>query len=111
MLLFETIDRLDRIHRMIRLEATGSPEEFAERIGVKKRQLYNILDEFKDFGADVRYSRNKNSFYYENDFEVSVKITVMPLSQMEKATFVAGCCGVYRPFILNNLERIFSSNN
>ena len=90
MQLFETIDRVYRIHQLIQREATGTPEEFAERFNIRKRQLYNILEEFKDYGAHIRYSRVKNSFYYENDFEVMVKITVLPLSNQEQRTVLAG---------------------
>jgi hypothetical protein len=81
MLLFETIDRMTRMHQLIRLEATGSPDEFAGKLNLKKRQLYNILEEFKDYGADVRYSRLKNSFYYNNNFDIMLKISISSLSE------------------------------
>ena len=79
MLLFETIDRMRRIHHLIKREATGPADEFAGRFNLKKRQLYNILDEFKDFGADIRYSRVNNTYYYNNDFDVFVKISAEPV--------------------------------
>jgi len=78
MLLFETIDRMRRIHHLIKREATGPADEFAGRFNLKKRQLYNILDEFKDFGADIRYSRVNNTYYYNNDFDVFVRISAEP---------------------------------
>lgn len=90
MQLFETIDRVQRMHQLIQREATGTPEEFAERFNIKRRQLYNILEELRVYGACIRYSRIKNTFYYENDFEVIVKISVIPLSNQEKRTVLAG---------------------
>lgn len=107
MLLFEAIDRMSRIHQMIRREATGSPDEFAGRFNLRKRQLYNILDEFKDYGADIRYSRAKNSFYYENDFNVLVKISTTPLPDDDGTDFWGGCRGDYRPFSLTGIEQLF----
>lgn len=107
MLLFETIDRMSRIHQLIRREATGSPDEFAGKLNLRKRQLYNILDEFKDYGADIRYSRMKNSFYYGNDFKVLVKISTTPLSDDDGTDFWGGCSGVYRSFSMKNIEQIF----
>jgi len=96
MLLFETIDRMDRIHQMIKRQATGSIDEFAGKINLKKRQLYYILDEFKDFGADIRFSRMNNSYYYRNDFEVKVIISVSPLSDAEtKSVIGGGYCAIY----------------
>jgi len=75
MLLFETIDRMNRIHSLIKREATGAASEFADRFNLKKRQLYYLLDEFKDYGADIRYSRIRNTYYYNNDFEIRVVIS------------------------------------
>jgi predicted DNA-binding transcriptional regulator YafY len=83
MQLFETIDRIHRIHKLIQREATGTPDEFAGRFHLKRRQLYNILEEFKDYGANIRYNRYKSTFYYANNFEVLVKINVNPLSSDE----------------------------
>jgi len=111
MLLFETIDRLSRIHRLIKREGTGTPDEFAERFNIKRRQLYNILDEFKDYGAEIRYSRIKNSFYYLNDFDVSVKISVNQLSESETITIIAGCSGVYKFLVTENIGRFFNNVN
>jgi DNA-binding response OmpR family regulator len=90
MQLFETIDRIYRIHQLIQREATGTPEEFAERFNIRRRQLYNILEEFKDYGAHICYNRIKQTFYYANDFEIIVKINVLPLSNQEQKTILAG---------------------
>ena len=59
MQLFETIDRAQRIHRMIQKSATGTPSEFAERLHISRRLLYYLLDELKDFGAEIAYDRTK----------------------------------------------------
>jgi len=88
--LFETIDRIHRIHKLIQREATGTPDEFAKRFHLKRRQLYNILDEFKDYGANIRYSRTKSTFYYANDFEIMIKISTAPLSAQEQTMIFAG---------------------
>lgn len=88
---FNTIERVHRIHKLIQRQATGTPEEFAERLNLRKRQLYNILDEFKDYGASIKYNRMRSTFYYDNDFEVLVKINVSPLSIHEQKLLYAGC--------------------
>ena len=107
MLLFETIDRMRRIHHLIKREATGPADEFAEKFNLKKRQLYNILDEFKDFGAEIRFSRIRNTYYYDNDFDVLVKISTDPLSDVEKTSFKGGCYYVtYQSFIENGSPRM-----
>jgi predicted DNA-binding transcriptional regulator YafY len=80
MQLFESIDRIYRIHKLIQRESTGSADEFAERLHLGRRQLYNHLEEFRDYGADIKYSRVKCSFYYANNFDVSVRIGAYSLS-------------------------------
>jgi phage antirepressor YoqD-like protein len=77
MTIFEAIDRIERIHKLIKLESTGTPEELAKRLNIKKRQLHNILCEFKCFGAEIRYNRYKQTYYYENNFELIFKYKVI----------------------------------
>ena len=108
MLIFETIDRLHRMHQLIKREGTGTPDEFANRFHIKRRQLYNILDEFKDYGADIRYSTAKSSYYYTNDFDIFVRISVVPLSGKDKEVIIAESSGVYKPIVTDNIGRYFS---
>lgn len=41
MQLFETIDRAKRMHGLIQHEATGDPQQFAERLHLCRRQFFN----------------------------------------------------------------------
>ncbi|MDR0830907.1 MAG: hypothetical protein LBN95_12490 [Prevotellaceae bacterium] len=68
------IDRLCEMHKFISNENTGSPTEFAKKFKINRRQLYYILDELKINGAVIKYSRKVRSFYYENDFNIELKI-------------------------------------
>jgi len=115
MLIFEAIERLERIHKLIQRKATGTPDEFAEKLHLGKRQMYNILDEFRGYGADIKYNRMNCTFYYNNDFEVLVKINVNPLSRVEQKTINAGYYKKnYDAIQLHNLSvtlQIFNGNN
>lgn len=90
MQLFESINRAQRIHQLIRTESTGTPCEFAERLKLSRRQLYYCLEEFKDFGAEIVYNRVKNTFYYANDFEFALTVRVSPLNYQEQKTIFGG---------------------
>jgi DNA-directed RNA polymerase beta' subunit len=79
--LVETIDRMDRIHKLIRQEATGTPDEFARQIRVSRRQLYNILEKLKDSGADIKYNHHKCTYYYANNFDFCIKISTNSTSE------------------------------
>ena len=69
---FDTIDRLYRIHQLILAENTGTPNEFAALFHLSRKQIYNIMDILKDYGADIQYSRTRHTFYYANEFTLSI---------------------------------------
>lgn len=83
MTLYQQINRLEYIHYLIRTSATGDPDMFARRINVSRRQLYNLLDEIKDFGAEIKYSRTLQSFYYVKPFELDFKTNIRQLTVAE----------------------------
>lgn len=76
------------LHKCIVQESTGTPCELAQRLRISKRHLYNLLDEFKDMGAEIQYSRIKETFYYKNNFclEISCNITILA-PQQEKLLY------------------------
>jgi hypothetical protein len=82
------IERLYRMHRLIRQEATGTPDEFAEQFHIKRRQLFNLLSELKDYGAPIEYSEINNTYYYTGDFDFFEKIGMESLSGKENKTFL-----------------------
>jgi hypothetical protein len=100
MTLFATIDRIFIIHGLIKKEATGNPDEFAERLHIKRRQLQNILDEIRDYGAKIMYDRVRETYYYANNFEIVIVMRVNPLSEQEEKETFGG-----------NIEKIFSECN
>jgi predicted DNA-binding transcriptional regulator YafY len=67
----ERITRLIDVHLLIKQKNTGTPIEVAEKFHISRSQIYNIIDELKDYGAAVKYSRKYQTFYYENDFEIT----------------------------------------
>jgi len=91
---------LQRVHNKIRLSATGTPDEFAKAIGKSKRCTYNILDELKDLGAEIKYSRTKQSFEYLNDFDIDLKI---------EGKNIKGGRALFNIFF-NNAEKLHSNN-
>lgn len=104
--IFETIDRILIIHGLIQKENTGTPDEFAERLHLKRRQLQNILDEIRDYGAEIAYDRYRNTYYYTNNFEIVIKIKANPLSEQEEnETFGGNVEKTFPDAIL--LHRIF----
>jgi biotin operon repressor len=36
--------------------STGTPEEFAEKLGIRRSSLFQSLQEMREMGVDVKYS-------------------------------------------------------
>jgi predicted DNA-binding transcriptional regulator YafY len=57
---------LERYHRMqdlIFVENAGSSEEFATKIGLSRRMLFNYLDDLRDMGLVIEYCRKRKTYY------------------------------------------------
>ena len=58
------IERINRMYRLIRTESTGSRAELAGRMRVSERTVSNYLEELRLMGADIRFSKTRNTYYY-----------------------------------------------
>jgi predicted DNA-binding transcriptional regulator YafY len=69
----DTLERLQRIDNLIRIKATGTPSSLAGKIGISERCLYKYLNLMKDFGAPIKFSNVRQSYYYDEDgyFKIS----------------------------------------
>jgi predicted DNA-binding transcriptional regulator YafY len=60
-------DRLDHLNSLIRKRATGTPEELAQKLNVSERTIFEYIEILRSLGADIKYSRDRMSYYYTND--------------------------------------------
>lgn len=83
-----SIERLKKLHRSIKEEATGDPKELAQYLHISVRSLYFMLEYLKEQGALIHFSRKDKSYCYLNDFDFSIKlvITVCKNGEMRKIT-------------------------
>ncbi len=70
MAILRQIKRLQYIDYVIRKKATGSPEAFARKNRLSKRGLAIILREMKEMGFPIKYSKQQNTYYYEEEGEM-----------------------------------------
>lgn len=61
------IERLQRMDYFIRIRNTGSPNEFAAKLGISERTLYDYLNALKELGAPIAYCYHENSYIYFKD--------------------------------------------
>ena len=72
MSLLKYVDRLSRMHGLIMREATGPPEEFAERLNLSLSMLMLELQDMKELGASIAYCHKRRSYYYIKPFALVI---------------------------------------
>ena len=97
---FEQLERLKQMNRLIRDEKTGTPEEFAISLGVSSSHLYRCIDEIKELGAPINFSRSRKTYYYEYDFEMKVSYSIQLITEQTAKKVFGG-------FSLNNSLLLF----
>lgn len=78
------------IHRLIHKERTGNPEQFASKLQLSKRQLFNILEEMRILGLDIRYNKTRNTYYYNGDKYLDISYSLKDLTEEEVENIYAG---------------------
>ena len=59
---------------LISMMATGTPEEFAEKMGMKRSTLFESLQEMRAIGVDIRYSFIRQSYYYADNRRIKIRL-------------------------------------
>jgi biotin operon repressor len=83
MKLFEYLDRISMMHKLVSRQKTGTPEELAQRLGVSRTSLYELIDELRSRGAPISYSKSSKTFFYRQPYDITVTCTLKPLAYNE----------------------------
>jgi len=70
------VARMERIDQLIRQEMTGKAPDFAERLNISVRQLYNLMDELKDLGLPIAYCRARQTYFYKVPCRIVFEIRI-----------------------------------
>jgi predicted DNA-binding transcriptional regulator YafY len=81
--LIKYIERVNRIDSLINLRATGTPEEFAQKLGIKRSTLFQSLQEMREIGVDIRYSCYRQTYYYADDRRLRITLVRMLQEKVE----------------------------
>lgn len=84
------IERFQLLNKLVKEQRTGKPEELAKRLGISRAKLYLMLEELKDEGIEIRFSKRSNSFVYDNCGGVSVVFSLKVLGSEEFRDISAG---------------------
>jgi hypothetical protein len=78
------------MNRLIKEEKTETPEEFATRLGVSSSHRYRCIDEIKELGAPINFSRSRKTYYCEIDFEMKVSYSIQLITEQTAKKVIGG---------------------
>lgn len=58
------IERIKAMDQLIQMKATGTSEEFAEKLNISRSTLMEYIDVLKQMEAPIAFDRFRNSYYY-----------------------------------------------
>ncbi|MBL7803772.1 MAG: HTH domain-containing protein [Saprospiraceae bacterium] len=72
MTFFDHVNRIKRLHNLIRMKSTGSPKDLADRMAVSRSTLFRHLDDLRSMGAPIAYEKDRQTYYYEEPFDLKL---------------------------------------
>ncbi len=93
----KTLERLQQVHNYIVNENTGSPKELARRLAISERSVHLLLERLKEMNALVCYCRKRKTYYYCEDFELRITISVTVLNNNEVTRIFGGSYFIKAP--------------
>lgn len=97
------LERLQQLHQRIEQQNTGTPKELAKFMNISERLLYNLIEELKDISAPICYNRSLKSYYYNDDFELQISISITALSNNEVLQLFGGSYFLKKNNVLQGL--------
>ena len=90
MKVFEYLDRISLMHKLVSRQKTGNPEEFARQLGVSRTSLYELIDELRLRGVPIAYSKSARTFFYRQPYDIAVSCSLKPLTNNEEKDYSGG---------------------
>ena len=90
MKLLEQIERINRLHEMIKFRRTGTPQQLARRLNLSTSMVYKLMDELKIREVPIEYSRQLGTYYYSKGFLMRISIDFRSLAEDEERQYTGG---------------------
>lgn len=81
MKLLEQIERINRLHELIKHRRTGTPSQLARRLNLSTSMIYKLMDELKLREVPIEYSRQLGTYYYSRSFQMKISIDFKAVSE------------------------------
>lgn len=89
------IERFQLLNKLVKEQRTGRPDELAKRLGVSRAKLYLMLEELRDYGVEIVFSKKVNSFRYYNCRGLNLDFSMKVLDDKETILISAGKIPVF----------------
>ena len=77
-------EKLERLDQLIRLKATGSPDELARKFNSSKRTICRVIKDLKEIGCPIYFSKEHNSYCYKYSGKLLIKFETLDNSELHK---------------------------
>lgn len=75
---------LNRLDKLIQRKATGNYQQLASRLKVAPRTVYNLLEILEELGAQIKYCKLRQSYYYSNEINFEFSGLLSPTLNVKK---------------------------
>lgn len=89
------IDRMERLHLLIKRKGTGSPQQLATRLQLSESSVYEYIKTLKAMGGPIIYDFYRQSYVYEKPCSLALRYHVEPLVEEESRRAQAGWLSAY----------------
>lgn len=72
MTFLEKISTIDRLDQLIRMKATGAPDELANKLGVSRRTVFDIINTMKKMDAPIGFCKHRKTYYYQYECKLFI---------------------------------------
>ena len=62
--LLESVERIENLDYLIRIEKTGGPNDLAENLNLSERQIFRLIELMRNLGAEIVFCRYKQTYKY-----------------------------------------------
>ncbi len=77
----KNLERLQRLHLLIKAERTGSPRDISKKLSVSERMVYTLVDQLKSLDAVICYKRSSRTYVYREPFQLHINISVFVINK------------------------------
>ncbi len=64
------VHRVEQMHYLIKNKATGTPDQFAGKVGLSRRSLFLWIEQLRDdFNFPIAYDPARKSYFYTSEGE------------------------------------------